>query len=328
MRGVDVRIVERSRDDLTAADFQIQAVDACQKQLNGMIWARVATKDIADGDPGFDEVGASAKGDIVSNAFWYIPESWRFVGDPVDQAYAEHLSSLTFGAKISFTHAATTPKIIVGTLSGNRDGGVNGYKIGQVAGGATWAPGPYGYRITGMGIQNDVLYGWDAANGLTALPKVVETADNMAWVCFAPETSMPSQAGHHVWNKYIHTYTQEQVKASHAPAYWPAQEQAANTSWLNGQEMLCLQTSGRWGLREPEIFNVDTVMYPADGDAHGAQLVRNNEVAGQWAQQTEYRLKTLYEYGNCQYSFTQDAAPTRILPNLVPVGPSPAIPSL
>jgi hypothetical protein len=44
--------------------------------------------------------------------------------------------------------------------------------------------------------------------------------------------------------------------------------------------------------------------------------------------ESDYQLKVLYEYGNCQYNFGRNAAPTRILPNVVPVGPSPGIPAL
>ena len=42
----------------------------------------------------------------------------------------------------------------------------------------------------------------------------------------------------------------------------------------------------------------------------------------------DYTLKVLYEYGNSQYQFSQDGAPTKVLPNLVPVGPSAGIPML
>ena len=43
---------------------------------------------------------------------------------------------------------------------------------------------------------------------------------------------------------------------------------------------------------------------------------------------TDMQMKVLYEYGNCQYNFSRSGAPTRILPNVVPVGPSPGIPQL
>ena len=42
----------------------------------------------------------------------------------------------------------------------------------------------------------------------------------------------------------------------------------------------------------------------------------------------DYTMKVLYEYGNSQYQFTADGAPTKVLPNLVPVGPSAGIPML
>ena len=46
------------------------------------------------------------------------------------------------------------------------------------------------------------------------------------------------------------------------------------------------------------------------------------------AERFEYQMKVLYEYGNAQYQFTQDAMPTRVLPNLVPVKPNRDIPVL
>jgi len=41
-----------------------------------------------------------------------------------------------------------------------------------------------------------------------------------------------------------------------------------------------------------------------------------------------YTLKSLYEFGNCQYQFTSDGMPTKVVPNLVPVGSKPGIPQL
>ena len=51
--------------------------------------------------------------------------------------------------------------------------------------------------------------------------------------------------------------------------------------------------------------------------------------AGNHVSQTfDYTMKALYEYGNNQYQFTADGAPTKVLPNLVPVNPSSGIPQL
>ena len=41
----------------------------------------------------------------------------------------------------------------------------------------------------------------------------------------------------------------------------------------------------------------------------------------------DYQLKALYEYGNCQYEFGADGMPSRVMDNLIPVGPSPGIPT-
>ena len=43
---------------------------------------------------------------------------------------------------------------------------------------------------------------------------------------------------------------------------------------------------------------------------------------------TEYQMKVLYEFGNCQYEFVRGAPPVRVRPNLIPVGPSPGLPML
>ena len=42
----------------------------------------------------------------------------------------------------------------------------------------------------------------------------------------------------------------------------------------------------------------------------------------------QYTLKALYEFGNCQYQFTSQGMPTKVVPNLVPVGQKPGLPQL
>ena len=80
------------------------------------------------------------------------------------------------------------------------------------------------------------------------------------------------------------------------------------------------------GEKDPQNFDDK---YTLKAYPYGAQMVAvqsNLEVAAERALDEDYQLKVLYEYGNCQYNFSRDGAPTRILPNVVPVGPSPGIP--
>ena len=323
MKNVNVRLVQRAWDTHTTSDFTITAVEDSYLRMDGYIWARVATQTI----------GNVEKGDIKANAFFYVPQSHRFGPDHVGAAFLSNLNDLTFsGGKIHFTHRETDVNAPKGTFYDNsyvRD--LNGESFGDPGNGtAKWAPGPYGYAISGAGIDNSVLYGWDVDNGLAPLPKVDESVAGVKWVCFAPTTVMPSQDGHHAWHtNLLHSIDRTGMDNQHAPEHWNAQIAGVSSEWNNGNEVICCETAGVWGRKDPERFNTTTVFVDATAPSpYGVQLVRNTEVMGEWARDTEYRLKALYEYGNCQYSFRQDAAPTRILPNVVPVGPSAGIPSL
>ena len=329
MRGVDIRLVERAHNDITSADFRISSVHDATMELDGYIWAIVATTTIAEGYLGAGGLGAQNKGDIYNQAFWYIPNSWRFHESTAGEGFYENLTKLNFAQPIKFNNPEAPVKIIKGVLAENENmwvGPGDGKCIGikDARNGAKWAPGPFGYRISGLGIANDTLYGFP--HGITSLPQVDETVPGQAWVCFAPQTVMPHWNGADVWNKNIHTFTEEEVEDSGAPLWYGAQTAGGGTQWENGFEVVNLSCVGTWGTKDPEVFNDLDVRYAPDDSPYGCQLVRNNERVGEYSKDTEYRLKTLYEYGNCQYNFRQDAAPTRVLPNVVPVGPSPGIP--
>ena len=110
------------------------------------------------------------------------------------------------------------------------------------------------------------------------------------------------------------------------PQHWGPQVAGVMNRWQYGVERLNVTMAGRWGTKDPEEFNdQDTLLsFP-----YGAQLVASQSaetVLAERALEEDYQLKVLYEYGNCQYNFSRDGAPTRVLPNVVPVGPSPGIP--
>ena len=116
------------------------------------------------------------------------------------------------------------------------------------------------------------------------------------------------------------------MKAQGCPEFWGVQAAGDMNEWKYGRELLNVTTTGKWGKKDPQNFDDKSTLkaYP-----YGAQMVAvqsNLEVAAERDLDEDYQLKVLYEYGNCQYNFSRDGAPTRILPNVVPVGPSPGIP--
>ena len=188
-------------------------------------------------------------------------------------------------------------------------------------------PGPFGYRVTGAGIDNSIgplVYG-QTFNG-------IDQADNtktVQWICFGPvdPTHMPPYNGTN-WMDWTTDRSRLQMTNNGMPTYWHQQDAGQPTEWGLGIERLNFNAGGHYGALGEETFNnthtyTDTVM--------GPQMVAILPMAERLQQEeteSDYQLKVLYEYGNCQYNFGRNAAPTRILPNVVPVGPSPGIPAL
>ena len=111
------------------------------------------------------------------------------------------------------------------------------------------------------------------------------------------------------------------------PKNWIPQVVYGNTPWHYGIERLNVTTTGKWGTNDPQTFDEGTLRVPPYG-AQQDVVVQDVEVVAQAKLTEDYQLKVLYEYGNCQYNFSRDGAPTRVLPNVVPVGPSPGLPAL
>jgi hypothetical protein len=137
---------------------------------------------------------------------------------------------------------------------------------------------------------------------------------------------MPSDnQGHTVWMRWLHTLTAAQVGTAGGPANWGDQNFHDMPGWGYGFEALHCVYDGAWGYKDKETFDNVEVVFGAEGNLGGQMVYTVGSLENDRTE--DYQLKVLYEYGNCQYNFSRSATPTRVLPNVVPVGPSPGIPS-
>ena len=280
--------------------------------LDGCVWAQYVT----------ETGGGEIKGHLKGNALWFIPNGYRFKPHTPHHSFFNSLMSLSFAA--DDIHFTIDPVIISGTLRDNgfdQDG--KAFGVGVTVNGATWSPGHFGYLVNGLGINNQNLL----VTGST-LPTIKEAAaTHLKWVCFGPLQQRPhdtTNSNH--WQAWRYSIDRGDMDTQGCPDQWGAQVQSQMNEWKYGRERLNVTTTGRWGTKDPEVFNgLNTIR----GPPYGAQLMGTEtalEIQAEAALEEDYQLKVLYEYGNCQYNFSRDGAPTRVLPNVVPVGPSPGIP--
>lgn len=323
MKGVTLRIEEAERGNICNGNYRVDGIMSKNMSIDGCIWAQYRTA-AANGEPG------PLKGDIVGD-FYYVPESWRFKAAGTGLNFYNSFTALdldTLNNSAHFQHREVTPTIISGTFQDNEVDGVDGTTFGvQGAQNACKAltPGPFGYVINGAGIVNGggVL---KQSNG--SFPEIDQNnaAVSIKWVCFGPIANMPAFHGTD-WLVWQASKDRDALDADGAPVNWAGQEQGQDAEWGLGSERLNIHTSGQWGTMGQVTFDV--------ADTHvdnpiGPELVAVLPMAERQAQaatEQDYQLKVLYEYGNCQYNFSRNAAPTRVLPNVVPVGPSPGIPA-
>jgi hypothetical protein len=181
-------------------------------------------------------------------------------------------------------------------------------------------PGVNAWRTDRRGITNQNVAGTlpAPAGQLQAganYPVVDQTGGlNLRWICFRPSDAMYN--GGDPDSKVIRWKTDR-----------PLFHQKANTLTETDQGNCCLRVEGNAARNQilartlpahPDLqYDIETVTsFPLEhvtlhtDDTHAF----------------DYTLKALYEYGNSQYQFTSDGAPTKVLPNLVPVRDSSAIP--
>ena len=309
-----LRLEKSFTHTITGSDFQCgdKPSEASQSFL-GCIWALVYTED----------VGSHLQGEIVSNSFYYVPESFRFNFDDKDSKKLNSFSRLSWGDKVKFTDSnMSLVHFVSGTIAdGMGIRSVVGKQVGtNETGNAKWFPGAYGYAIDGQGIANN------AVPMYTNMPKCAEAdANKTLWVAFAPELTMPEWGGHSNWMMWKDDIPRDTMDGMPLPANWKGQVASAIPDWLYGYECVHTKYDGSWNIKDKESFYVKSVINP-NTNSIGAQMVFMLPEAAT-PRKKDYQLKVLYEYGNCQYNFSRSAAPTRVLPNVVPVGPSPGIPA-
>ena len=258
----------------------------------------------------------------MGNELFYIPESFRFQLTTGSSSIVNSTHSLTFANKIRFTNTdLSLVHFVKGRLVDTYGEEGQGENVGtNTAGNARWAPGICGYSITGSGIDNSAVVEYKD------IPLCNEgTGNKTLWVAFAPETNMPSDAqGHNNWMQWLESRTMEQIQDEGGLSNWKTQLDHSATQWGLGQEVLHAEYPCQYGYKDREAFwNISVI--PETG-GFGAQMVFMENLAAT-DKSEDYQLKVLYEYGNCQYNFSRNATPTRVLPNVVPVGPSPGIPA-
>jgi len=316
-----LRFEESVRDTICHGQFTIDSVNGRNMEIDGCIWAQYTTHD------GSAQSGV-LKGDV--GTFFYVPESWRFAPTDPQLNFYNSVSQLTYDTtqnKAFFTHRAISPTMIRGTFFGNATQGVDGRGFGIVGatnGCKTLTPGPYGYAVNGGGIANNVFL--EHGNNFPSIDQS-NNGITKVWVCFGPIASMPAFHGTD-WLKWTTAVSRTQLdnigNGNGAPSEWIAQVVGAAPQWGLGIERLNVETGGTWA--EDDFNGADTASDNPVGPEMVAVIPMAERAAVKSTEQ-DYQLKVLYEYGNCQYNFSRNAAPTRILPNLVPVGPSPGIPA-
>ena len=324
LTGNTLRCAPNVVNEITGADVLLGTCTASSPSILGGIWAQVCTKaQAADSVAGTE---AHAIGDIGSNAFFYIPESFRFRYETDSNRIFNDLNDMDWSAARFRFKPQAIPNIkrLIGTITFAGRGDpykLAGEDVGSNEQGAcSWAPGRFGYEITGGNIKNDVPLVY------AKLPTCKQAGGNFQWICFGPTPNMPTMpAIGHAWTKWKVTKTQAEMKVDLAPEYWPAQTAGDTPVWGYGIEAMHGEFDCRWGARDKEIFKDKVVRI--DPALFGGSLNWVDRIHAT-NKDTDMQMKVLYEYGNCQYNFSRSGAPTRILPNVVPVGPSPGIPQL
>jgi len=265
---------------------------------NGMVWARMKVLDR----------------EIVGGNFYWIPESSMFIDtDLVDAKCVTSFSALHYDqgttkwnvdtpAELSVYHAQAYDTQGTGTLKL-----FNPLAGKEVDGDKAAVPGKIAYKITVAGIANDVKL--KPGEG-SYLPIDQTQAGADQWIIIQPGSS----GEYTPWGKFLHDDDDmAQVQGS--------------TPW-QGQGHTQILVEGDWaraqfGTVKSPTFNVVF----AHGYDRGFNMAQA-QVGVEGKHNFGYTMKALYEYGNANYQFSNQGLPTKVLPNLVPVSDSSAIPKL
>ncbi len=265
-------------------------------------------------------------GAVRNNQLFYIPMSHSFtdiLGRPnIINRWDKLLTTVVNAGQANETYTFAVNVATIRTFFGEvLDGPLDGHTMNGAANpSAVMTPGVNAWRTDRKGITNQNAIGNlpAPAGELQAsvnYPVIDQTANmNLRWVCFRPSDAMYD--GSDPDAKVIRWKTDR-----------PLFHQKANQLTETDQGYACLRVEGNVARNQvlartlpahPDlIYDANTVTsFPLQH----VTLYTNETHA------FDYTLKALYEYGNSQYQFTSDGAPTKVLPNLVPVRDSSAIP--
>ena len=324
-------------------DIQLTTVTAKAQSLDGLIWAIVKTK-------------GNQKGVFITGSIIMIPHSYRFTpnhtfpggtGDDFVNPWSYIQETPGQGTYAYNILPAHTNDFVVarGVIADAQAAGRNTKEFGMIQEAPNSytdvAPGPFGYKFDAAGLRNkDGTFGSGNATytnmgqqefktvyGADEFPSVDENKvdpDEPRWCCFMPP---PNFLDTQYFKWRANTYstfnditTPVLLYAGHNPVTGLGQQRvyvsgAASNAAIDTDEKTQFTTA-----QDPP---------PSENVTAGRRLAQLivDPLHSEDDIEFDYQLKALYEYGNCQYEFNDQGIPTRTRDNLLPVGPSPGIPT-
>ena len=339
--GTDSHFTEPGQAVISRSDLALNTLRANEYSLDGYIWAVMCTVTHTHNSV------THTKGDI-KGPLWYVPNSLKIIPDQVDgEEMWQTTDTLSWDydsgedkmVNIKYDWAGHgAPKVISGVFASNPAvASITGKRFGAVDGEGNpinndgWCPGIFAYEIDADGIRNvaSIARGGFHKYGNGGYTKHTSKAGgigaNYNWVCFnyregypTPGPGKDSNAATK-WAHYRATVAAPGTGGGpdRPPLFWAPQVADALTQWGSGYQKIHVQAKGKIGTENFHAFGAtNTRLNPHDN--FGAQL-QNKQLEKINLTSEEYRMKVLYEYGNCQYQFAADASPTKVIPNLVPV---------
>ena len=336
-------------------DVQLTTITATSQRLDGYIWALVKT---VGGDAGkfvgeavyYMQQGWRVVPDVIKVAnddTYNFVNSWDMVQETVAQPGGVGTPNVyTYGLVAGqlanlLVAAGTIVDPGAGTLRNKKFGGAN------AAGGLkTISPGPEAYRFDAYGIRNRNATFTPAGDGGQDMPamgsmKFVEgggnaneiptanekdDADAARWCCFAAPASFVGGA----MNQFKFRSTTHTDLADPTSAVVHLQGDTVQTNY-GRQRTFFWGNAANATVDAANKTQFDNRITPdlefniLEGRRMGQLVIDPTQTTDDI--QFDYQLKALYEYGNCQYEFGADGMPSRVVDNLIPVGPSAGIPT-
>ena len=308
--------------------IKIASIDSLSQQFRGFLWASVEFAEGAD------------KGKIDGHFLFYIENSSGFVLPPGDDGVATQARDCIVPyAWIEDTPAAADDKgdpvhtyaikaqylasLNIDSLYQGRFQTQCGRKLFNVQGanGAVCTPGQTCFVTDAKGIRNNggtSNHSGPKAAGSAEFPVLDQRTSTKRWVCFSP--------------------TPEMVAGTDKTLTWrgdtDGHETDAIADTLAGEQILRIggqcDRNSLWDANSepdedlPMAIEAQNAKY--NGQGFDMEVLDFSAVYP--PSEPRFALNALYEYGNAQYQFTNDGMPTRVVPNLVPVDVSSAIPNL